>query len=253
MPQHHSSSLPLPFAHDRADTTSLSEPGSLLFAADRLPWQRSLRWSRPERDLRLLLLGLLCALIVTVLELSGFALGMRPYHGPPRVPVAIQVTLIEPALAPPPPPPEPEPPIVARPSKIAIAPPQVHTTPPPAHVEEPTDAMRARLGAAGSAAPAPQLFNPDGSIRLGSGAQVMAPQAPKNPQEAAKARWAQIQQRGNPIDCHKTRFAKAFTPDEDAGDKIASKYLKWVGLADMEAIEHRNQQRAAAGGCDPAK
>ncbi len=253
MPQHHSSSSPLPCAHNRPDMTALSEPGALLFAADRLPWQRSLRWSRPERDVRLLLLGLLVALIVTVLELSGFALGMRPYRGPPRKPVAIQVVLIEPAPVQVPPPPEPEPPIVARPSKIAIAPPQVHTVSPPVHVEEPSDAMQARIGSAGNAAPAPKLFNLDGSIRIGNGAEVMAPQAPKNPQEAAKARWAKIQQRGNPVDCQKTRFAKAFAPDEDAGDKIASKYLKWVGLADGEAIAHRRQQRAQAGGCDPAK
>lgn len=248
MPQHHSSSPPI--APGRAVATSLSEPGALAFASDRLPWQRSLRWTRPERNLRWLLSGLFIAFAVTLIELGGFALGMRPYrlHAPPSAP--IRVVLIEPAVVIPPPP-EPEPPIVVRASKIAIAAPTVHVTPPPAHVEEPSDAMRARIGEAGRAAP--QLFNADGSIRLGNGSQVVAPQAPKNPQEAAKARWAQIQQRGNPIDCHKTRFAGAFAPDVSLGDKVAGKYLKWVGLADPEAIRHRAEQRADAGGCEPAK
>ncbi|MEO6690490.1 MAG: hypothetical protein ABIS07_08730, partial [Dokdonella sp.] len=73
-----------------------------------------------------------------------------------------------------------------------------------------------------------------------------------NPQEAAKARWAQIEKRGNPIDCKKTRFAGAFAPDVSLGDKVAGKYLKWVGLADPEAIRHRAEKRAEAGGCEPS-
>jgi hypothetical protein len=251
MPQHHSSSSPLPPA--QAAGASLHEPGALRFDTDRLPWQRSLRWTKPVRDRRLLALGIFFAVAMTVLQVVGFAVAMRSYRVHPRHAAPIQVVLIEPESAIPPPP-EPEPPIVARPSRIAIAPPTLKAPPPPPpRPAEDSEEMRARLGAAGAAAPAPQLFNPDGSIRLGSDAAPAAQRAPKNPQEAAKARWAQIEKRGNPVDCHKTRFARAFAPDEDAGDKVARKYLKWIGLGDMEAIEHRNQQRAAAGGCDPEK
>ncbi len=218
-----------------------------------MPWQRSLRWEKPERNRRVLWLGGLFALAITVLQLVGFALVMRSYRIHPRDSAPIQVVLIEPEILIPPPP-EPEAPIVARRSRIAIALPQLKDKQlPPPHPEEASSEMQARMGNAGSGATAPQLFNPDGSIRLGASTAPTAPQAPKNAQEAAKARWAQIEKRGNPIDCKKTRFANAFAPDEDAGDKIASKYLKWVGLADGEAIAHRRKQRAEAGGCDPAK
>ena len=44
-----------------------------------------------------------------------------------------------------------------------------------------------------------------------------------------------------------------FAPDINAGDKVASKYLKWIGLADPEAIKHRAEKRAESGGCEPAK
>ncbi|MEO7433458.1 MAG: hypothetical protein ABIR62_15915 [Dokdonella sp.] len=235
---------------------TLSEPGSLHFLTDQQPWQRTLRWVRPESNRRLLLWGGLFALAVTVLQLVGFALVMRSYPGHPRlVSAPIQVVLIEPEVLDPLPP-EPEPPIVARPSRIAIAPPEMKKSPPPPpRPDEASQETKARIGTAGSAVatpPAPQLFNPDGSIRLGVSSAPVAPQGPKNPQEAAKARWAQIEQRGNPIDCKKTRFANAFAADQNAGDKVASKYLKWIGLADGEAIGHRRQQRSESGGCEPA-
>lgn len=230
---------------------SLSEPASLRFAADGLPWQRSLRWTRPLRDRRAIAFCGVLALLVVVLELVGFALGMKPLRPLPRA-GTIQVVLIEPEPPPPPAPPEPEPPeIVRRASRIAIDTPQVRTkTPPPERTE--AGEPNARIGSAGVAAP--QLFNPDGSIRLG-GSGVVAPPSPKpeNPQEAAKARWAQIEKRGNPLDCKKTRFAGAFQPDMDLGDKVASRYLKWIGLADGEAIAHRRRQRADSGGCEPAE
>ena len=247
--------LPMPPAPGPGVAPSLLEAGALHFDTDRQPWQRSLRWVEPPRNRRLLVLGLLFALLITVLELVGFALGMRSYHAYLPAPPAdqvVQVILLEPAPVTPPPP-EPEPPtFVRRPSRIAIAPPKVRSTPPPPHPSESSDAMSGRLGSADAPVPAPELFNPDGSIRLGNSGPTL-PQAPKNPQEAGKARWAEMQKRGNPVDCHKTRFSKAFEPDEDAGDKVARKYLKWIGLVDMEAIEHRNQRRAEAGGCDPVK
>jgi hypothetical protein len=110
--------------------------------------------------------------------------------------------------------------------------------------------MRARIGTRGPGG-APQLFNPDGSIRL---APTTAPARPLNQQEAGKQRWAEMEKRGeNPLDCKRTRFARAFKPDQSLGDEVSSKYLKWIGLADGEAISHRAEKREqrAAEGCEP--
>ena len=252
VPPHSSQPPPTPSARTSNDAPSLLHPAELRFRTDRLPWQRSLRWDRPVRDRRLLLFGAVLALAITLLELVGFGLGMKPYRHLPKRDSAIHVVLIEPEPPPPPPPPEPEPPeIVRRASRIAIEPPKVRTTPPPPRPAEQSEA-NARIGSSGVAAP--QLFNPDGSVRLGDGGAVVAPPSrPENPREAAKARWAEIEKRGNPLDCKKTRFANAFRKDESVGDQVAGKYLKWIGLADPEAIAHRRQQRAASGGCDPAQ
>jgi hypothetical protein len=232
---------------------SLHDVARLRFASDRLPWQRSLRWTPPPRDRRLLLLGLLIAILFTAIELVGFGLGMRRQIArearPPR-PQTIEVVLIEPP-EPAPLPPEPVPPPFERqPSRIRVEAPKVELPPPPRAAEEDTDAMRARMGESG----APQLFNPDGSIRLA--APPVAPKPSANPQEAAKQRWAEIEKRGeNPLDCKRTRFAQTFKPDMSLGDEVSSKYLKWIGLGDPEAIRHRAEQREAraAEGCDPAK
>ena len=237
----------------------LDAPGSLRLASDAMPWQRSLRWEKPLRNRRVFWLGFALAFFVTVLEIGGFALGMRSYHSAhyrrATVPQVITVQLIEPPSETPPPPPEPEPEMRARQSRIAIAPPQVKQTPPPSRPEESSDAMRARIGAGAPSAPL-KLFNADGSVRIGNGdAPIRAPvdNKPKTEREAAAQRWAQIEERGNPLDCKKTRFAGAFAPDMSAGDKVASKYLKWIGLADPEAIKHRAEKRAESGGCEPAK
>ena len=238
-----------------APAPRLHEPGRLRFLRDREPWQRSLRWTRPPRNRWLVLLGLFLAIALTVIELVGFGLGMREQIArevrPPR-PRTVEVVLIEP---PPqlPMPPEPEPPPFApRTPKVRVEAPKVELPPPPQPAEEDTDAMRARIGDSG--APAPQLFNPDGSIKLT--APTVAPPKPVNPQEAAKQRWADIEKRGeNPLDCKRTRFAKAFKRDESVGDEVSRKYLKWIGLGDGEAIQHRAEQREqrAAEGCEPAR
>ena len=241
-----------------ADATSLQQPGALRFVTDRLPWQRSLRWTPPPRDRRLLLLGLLIALVVTLVELIGFGAGMRAYrHVPPKRSV-IDVVLIEPESEISPPPPEPEPPeFVPRPSRIAIEPPKVRSAPPSPRAPETSDAMSARIGTAGTPTTPPKLFNADGSIQLGDADRAIAPApAPANPLVAAKVRWAEMQQRGhNKLDCKRTRFAQAFKRDESAGDEVARKYLKWIGLGDGAAISHRAEQREqrAADGCDPAQ
>ena len=228
----------------------------LRFKSDRLPWQRSLRWKPPPPDRRLILLGILLAVLFTVVELVGFGLGMRLQIAqvikPPK-PRTVEVVLIEP---PPtlPTPPEPEPPPFApKQSKVRVEAPKVELPPPPQAAPEDSDAMRARMGTSGPGNGAPQLFNSDGSIRL---APSTVPTRPLNQQEAGKQRWAEMEQRGdNPLDCKRTRFAKAFARDESVGDKVSRKYLKWIGLGDGEAIEHRAQQREqrAEEGCEPVK
>jgi hypothetical protein len=233
----------------------LHEAARLRFARDREPWQRSLRWTRPPRNRWLVLLGLLLAIALTVIELVGFGLGMRDQIArevrPPR-PRTVEVVLIEP---PPelPVPPEPEPPPFApRTQKVRVESPKVNLSPPPQPAEEDTDAMRARIGDTGASAP--QLFNSDGSIKLA--APTVAPPKAVNPQEAAKQRWAEIEKRGaNPLDCKRTRFAKSFKSDQSLGDEVSSKYLKWIGLGDGEAIAHRAEQREqrAEEGCEPVK
>lgn len=234
---------------DDACARWLGAPDALRLASDALPWQRSLRWQRVPQPRRWVRPALALALLVTVLELAGFGAGMRPWKKPRPAAVPVQVTLID--ATPLPLPPEPVPaPFVRKPSRIEVAPPAVKTPPPPLQAEEPSDAMRARMGAAGSVA-VPELFNADGTVKLAP----MAPAAPRpaTERDAAIARWQQIEARGNPLDCHKTRFGQAFRRDESVGDEVARKYLVWIGLADMGGIEERHRQRSASGGCEPAK
>lgn len=221
-----------------------------LFPADGRPWQRSLRWTPPPRDRRRLAICLALAVLVTLIELTGFGIGMRPREldGPRN---AVQVELIAPTVLPPIPP-EPVPPVfVQHVHKVRVAPPETRIRPPPEPVAGDENAMRARIGSAG--APAVRLFNPDGSIQLPAPA---APARPANPQEAGEARWVEIEKRGdNPLDCRRTRFAAAYKADQSLGDEIAGKYLKWIGLGDSEAVAHRaaQRERRAAEGCDPAR
>jgi len=241
----------------RVGELRLEQPGRLRFVTDRLPWQRSLRWTRPPRDRRWIALGLLLAILLTLVELIGFGLGMQRQIAKevrPPLPRVVQVILIEP-VPDLPLPPEPEPPQFApqRPIKVRVEAPKVKLPPPPQPAEEDSDAMRARIGTSG--APAVQLFNPDGSIRLAEPALAPPKTESANPQEAAKARWAEMEKRGeNPLDCKRTRFARAFKRDESVGDQVSRKYLKWIGLGDGEAIAHSAEQREqrAAEGCDPA-
>ncbi len=216
-------------------------------------WQRSLRWERVRTDRRVLVAGLVVAVLVTLLEWVGFGLGMRRHDFDTNDRGAVQVELIAPSSPPLPIPPEPEPPEFQHHAhKVTVAPPTIRITPPPPTVGSESREMQARIGSAGQPPPV-QLFNPDGSVKL----PKTAPHAlgPANPRDAGKARWAEIEKRGeNPLDCRRTRFAKAYAADQSIGDKVAGKYLKWIGLADAEAIKHSADQREqrAEEGCDPA-
>ncbi|WP_440222312.1 hypothetical protein ACQQ2N_14615 [Dokdonella sp. MW10] len=214
--------------------------------------ERHALWHR-RHFTRNAVLGLLAlALLLNlgwVLTLHGVMLtGEAPDAG-----VAIQVSVIEPPTTYEVPP-EPEPPAFERrPSRIVVAPPTAKTPPPP-RVEEAPSTTSARIGSAGT--PAPKLFNPDGSLRLPEAGAVRIGPAPEpeNPQAAASARWAEMQERGeNPLDCTRTRFAKGFRTDQSVGDRVAGKYLSWIGLADQQGIAERAaaREQRAADGCDP--
>lgn len=197
------------------------------------------------------MLGIAIAVLVTLIELAGFAVGMQRSVRKAMPDRPITVTVID--LAPSEPlPPEPEPaPIAARPSRIAIAPPKAPVAPPPPVRSEAPTTTQGRIGAGAAAG----LFNPDGSVRLPDRPLTPTP-APMNPQQAGQQRWAELQRRGeNPLDCQRTRFAQAFRRDESAGDEVARKYLAWIGLANAESIERNAGRRAerAADGCEPAR
>ena len=141
----------------------------------------------------------------------------------------------------------------SKPSAVKIEPPQTEMTPPPLNTEI-SSSTQARIG---SASDAPlRLFNADGSLRMPEATVHIGPEKIENPQEAAKAQWADIQTRGeNPLDCKRTRFAGNFARDESVGDKVSRKYLKWIGLVDQEGIAERaaEKQQRAADGCDPVE
>lgn len=173
----------------------------------------------------------------------------NPDRGP------IQVSIIEPDPVfeiPPEPVPAPSE-FKQRQSAIVIAPPVAKMTPPPLNSAD-SNATQARIGAAGAGGL--RLFNADGSIRLPEAGSANGTETAANPIEAGKARWAEMQVRGeNPLDCQRSRFAAAYAPDESLGDKVSRKYLKWIGLADPAGIAERAaaQQARAADGCDPVR
>lgn len=236
-----------------APIPSVSESAQLrLGYAGRLR-ARERRWLARHVGRRAICVLLVVTLIANLLWIVVLDRVMLVIQAPKASREAIIVSVIEP-VEPLPVPDAPEPAVFARkPSKVTVAPPQVKLAPPPVRIA--SDATTtARIGTAGT--PAPQLFNADGSLRMPERSTRIAPERIDNPQEAGKARWAEIRQRGeNPLDCERTRFAGAFRADQSAGDAIAGKYLSWIGLADQEAIGERKRQREqrAADGCDPPR
>ena len=217
--------------------------------------QREAQWRQPYIDTVTVRWLMAMVLALNLLLVGVLDRGMRV----PPLPVAsgeraIQISVIEPPQAlPVPPPPEPAV-FVRKPSAIQINPPQVEVKPPPI-APVTTTTTQARIGAAaGGAASAARLFNPDGSLKLPDAPIRFGEEKIANPQEAAKARWAEIEKRGeNPLDCTRTRFARDFRTDQSLGDAVASKYLGYIGLANRASIEENARQREqrAADGCDP--
>lgn len=219
------------------------------------PWQRSLRHEPEPRDWRSFGLGVAVAVLLTLTALFGFNEGMQRKPRFDNYRDTILVNLIDPTPPielPEPPPPEPAP-FQQRPSRIRIETPQIRKSPPPAATPAQTSGeMTGRLGEAS----APALFGADGRVRLPSSTGSAPAAAASNEQERARQDWQQLQQRGqNPLDCQRTRFAQAFRTDQSVGDAVASKYLKWIGLANQAAIAKRtaDREQRAADGCDPPK
>jgi hypothetical protein len=110
------------------------------------------------------------------------------------------------------------------------------------------------IAAAPSVAPAaapseiavsPQLFNPDGSIRI--------PSEPRLHTRTPLQLSAELMQRGhNILHCRQSRFASGYKRDESVGDGIARKYLVWIGMYNADFVERKAAQRQAdaAAACD---
>jgi hypothetical protein len=215
--------------------------------------RRSQLWQRPQFQRRITWAFVTAAVLANLLWMFALDRVMAPLIPvePDRGPIVVNI-IVPPKVFEIPAEPQPLPvEFRKRPSRILIAPPETRTTVPPLTSE--TDAeTRARIGTAGK--PALNLFNADGSLRMPTARTRIGAQKIDNPQEAARAEWAEIRNRGeNPLDCKKTRFANAFRRDESVGDSVARKYLKWIGLADGAVIAERasaKQQRANEG-CDP--
>lgn len=212
---------------------------------------RERKWRAPHLERNAVIGLVVLAIAFTAVWIFGLE---RIMLAPALVDVrskVIQVSVIEPVEWPAVPDP-PQPAVFERkPSRIVIAPPETRETPPPLQTAV-DSTTSARIGSAGSVDV--RLFNADGSLRMPQAKLRIGPEPIANPQEAAKARWAELELRGeNPLDCERTRFASAFRTDQSVGDAVAGKYLKWIGLADPAAIAERARQRQqrAADGCDP--
>jgi hypothetical protein len=216
--------------------------------------RRDRLWRRPQLQRNAIYSLVAVALLFNLMWMLGLDRVMTPptEQAPDRGPIVVNI-ITPPEVFEVPPEPEPEPiEFRRRPSKVLIKPPETKSTPPPLTAES-SSTTQARIGAAGE--PTLRLFNADGSLRMPTAATRIGPKKIDNPQEAGKARWAEIQMRGeNPLDCKRTRFAQAFRRDESLGDKVSRKYLKWIGLADGAGIAERaaEKERRAADGCDPA-
>lgn len=216
--------------------------------------RRNQLWQRPHFQRNVVYAVAAAAVLANLLWMFGLDRIMAPLnrHDPDRGPIVVNI------ITPPDVfdiPPEPQPEHIefrSRPSRVRIAPPETKTTPPPMTAETGSQ-TQARIGSAGD--PTLNLFNADGSLRMPNSRPRIGAETIDNPQEAARAKWAEIRSRGeNPLDCKKTRFANAFRADESVGDEVARKYLSWIGLADRAVIAERAaaKQRRANDGCDPA-
>ena len=138
------------------------DPKHLSFAADRLPWQRSLRWTRPAIGVRRIALGILLGIVLTAIELIAFGVGMHRQIATQtlrRPTDVMHVLLIDDTASEFPTIPEPEPP--PRPAA-----PRTTPTARPVASRSAADRAVAPPAATNSETPALRLYNPDGHLRL---------------------------------------------------------------------------------------
>ena len=247
MPKAHAAAATSP-AVDATDSARLRNGyAGRMLRRDRL-------WRSPHLQRRTVIVLIVATIVLNLLWIVGLDQVMQPYTAreADRGPIVVNI-IVPPEEFEVPPEPQPQPvEFKRRPSAVRIEPPQTKLSPPPL-TSESDSRTQARIGSAGE--PALNLFNADGSLRMPKATTRIGPKPIENPREAGKARWAEIENRGeNPLDCKRTRFASAFKRDESLGDKVSRKYLKWIGLADGAGIAERAAQREgrAAAGCDPA-
>jgi len=157
---------------------------------------------------------------------------------PARQPeTAIDVVLLGPAEALPSPPPAPQPPPLHA---------TVRAAPGPRTRARPIVAQPSATAAPDSStqAPALKVFNPDGTVW-----QPARPLAPAStPFELAR----ELMYRGhNIVHCRRTMFADGYRFDESVGDRIARRYLSWIGLYGEAAAERLKRRLVeAVDACD---
>lgn len=201
----------------RIDTKPAAEAGGSVpddafacveFAADRRPWQRSLRWESPRPGRRRLLVTVFAAIAATLLELSGFDALMRGHFdrarkGGASTPIVVRMEDLSPA-----PPPEPQP---SRRTSTDLA----TTARASAQIGRPDARPQLHREAEASppdapAEPPPLLVDRDGRALLPGD---RAPVAPKD--------GARMFRHDSPVPYSETRFEQAFAPrDEDLGHEL---------------------------------
>lgn len=216
---------------DIADSAAAGEPELAIWREEirrHALTQLACRPAKPPRFLRISALVFLLSVHAVLL----IALRVGMHRSPATNETAVEVRFLDADL------PEPQLPVPSTPRPAAVTP-----------------RVTARVIAAASpvapaAAPpetavSPQLFNPDGSIRVPPEPRLHAP----TPQQIS----AELMQRGhNILRCRRTRFASGYKRDESVGDEIARKYLVWIGMYNADFVERKAAQRQAdaAAACD---
>lgn len=198
------------------------DPQELSFATDRLPWQRSLRWTRPTLDKRRIAWGVLLGIVVTAIELIGFGLGMRrqiakeTLHAPTD---AVQVYLIPDTNAVPEPP-EIEPPI--KPERPATTQ-RRHPV-----AQRSSRAPRALINVVSTPeTPTLRLYDPDGRMRLPDDV------TPRTNEEIGFSQHALASPRDafardNPLPYEPTRFESVWAPSRETLGRELVRKTTWT-------------------------
>ena len=188
------------------------EPGQafarVAFAADRRPWQRSLRWERYRPGPRRLVVTALVAIVATLLELSGFDALMRERFDRTHEAVASAPFVVHFEDLLPAPPPEPEPVRRAHDSAVAGARAPARRERTEERPRRPRDALD--VAPAVPVETPPLLVDRDGRALLPDGRVLVAPKD-----------GAAMFRHDSPVPYAQTRFEQAFAPrDEDLGHEL---------------------------------